>query len=67
MRAQPVIAVRDVEASSRWYQQLLTATARTEVPSTKGLDGDNSLAPRNPFIFLKHFPAALRLSKMWGS
>ncbi|HET7875924.1 MAG TPA: VOC family protein, partial [Methylomirabilota bacterium] len=25
MRAQPLIAVRDVEAASRWYQQLLSA------------------------------------------
>jgi catechol 2,3-dioxygenase-like lactoylglutathione lyase family enzyme len=27
MRAQPMIAVHDVEASSRWYQQVLGATS----------------------------------------
>jgi catechol 2,3-dioxygenase-like lactoylglutathione lyase family enzyme len=42
MRAQPLIAVRDVEASSRWYQQLLGCHSAHGGPEYERLvkDGD---------------------------
>ena len=37
-RPQPLIAVRDVRASSRWYQRLLELTALPEHPHRDGYD-----------------------------
>jgi hypothetical protein len=37
MRPQPLIAVTDVEASSRWYQHSWAAKVPTEAPTMSGL------------------------------
>jgi catechol 2,3-dioxygenase-like lactoylglutathione lyase family enzyme len=43
MRAQPLIAVRDVEASSRWYQQLLGCQSAHGGPEYERLIADGQL------------------------
>lgn len=43
MRAQPLIAVRDVEASSRWYQQLLGCQSGHGGPDYERLVKDGEL------------------------
>lgn len=43
MRAQPLICVRDVEASSRWYQQLLGVRSAHGGPNYERLEVDGAL------------------------
>lgn len=43
MRPQPLIAVRDVEASSRWYRQLLDCTSGHGGPEYERLMKDGEL------------------------
>ena len=43
MRAQPLIAVRDVEASSRWYQQLFDCESGHGGPDYERLMKDKSM------------------------
>jgi catechol 2,3-dioxygenase-like lactoylglutathione lyase family enzyme len=43
MRPQPLIAVADVEASSRWYQQLLGCTSAHGGPEYERLEKDGVL------------------------
>ena len=43
MRAQPLIAVRDAEASSRWYQELLARASGHDGPEYERLLEDGEL------------------------
>jgi catechol 2,3-dioxygenase-like lactoylglutathione lyase family enzyme len=48
LRAQPLIAVRDVEASSRWYQTLLSS------PSGHGGAEYDRIGPGDDFVLQLH-------------
>lgn len=43
MRSQPLICVNDVEASSRWYQQLLKLTSAHGGPNYERLESNGTL------------------------